>query len=103
MLDLYQADWTTLFTAPRFSQVISMLVILALFTALICLLVLLCCKKTKWQDEAFQKKYGAALQGQDIQDSRKSRNGMICYTVIFFVRRITFVSSVLLMSSFVWA
>ena len=67
---------------------------------------LYCKRRQKWSTEAFQKVYGALLEGTRVDLRQKEVKGnwvMLLVPTIFFFRRLVFISSIILLRKNIFA
>lgn len=102
-LNVYTADWDSASSVVRYSN---MLAVIFLTILGLTPLLLICIYQSKWSqvhDEGFQATYGTFLEGTMLENKRDLKWVLLLLPIIFLVRRIAFIISVLFMSGYLWA
>ena len=101
-LNLEMVDWDTLFPSEKISNAMSVffLIIVSLVPLVFALLV--CWDTKRWKEENFKEKYGAILEGTSEKMQDEGRRLLFFVPLIFFMKRVSFIISVLLLKELIW-
>jgi len=100
-LNINKVDWETPFPAVMYSNVFA-LVGLILVSLLYPLFTVVYYRNfSTLADGQFNKKFGAGLEGTKFK-SKQPNKSILAYPVFFYVRRILFAVSAVLLGDFLW-
>ena len=99
VLNLYTADWDTPYDAVHLSNVLAVIIVSIVGATLLLLIFWLCRNRNKMNDKKFKERTGALVESTNTE---KKKWSLIAVLTMFFLRRITFVMSVIFLEEFVW-
>ena len=91
-LNLKAADWNTPYDALYYSNVLAVIIVSVTGVTLLFFIIWLCVNKNKMNDKKFKQNCGALVESTNTETHKWS---IIAFFVIFFLRRISFVMSVI--------
>ena len=101
-LNYMTADWNSPFPAIQYSNKLSEAIIVLVIFLPIFFLVFYSCMHKRWDNEAFQGRYGSYLDGTNHAAKKRNQWKVILHLTIFFVRRAAFAVSVLWAEDYIW-
>ena len=101
LLNVKELDWDLDFWSVRLSNYLAIIVTVLTCTLPVFFLFFYAYKLKKWEDEKFQRKYGALLEGTD-QERETSQWVVILVPLSFFVRRMTMSLVLVFWHDFLW-
>ena len=102
-LNVHTANWSHPSTKVQYSNILAVIFLVILGTVP---LVLLCFFKRKWhliKDENFLATYGAFLDGTNQDNKRELKWTLLNVPMLFLIRRVAFILSVLYLAGYLWA
>ena len=120
VLNLNNPEWDSPFESIQYSNYLALFFVCTISLVPPCLMLLYCCKINKLKDQAFNKKYGALLLDSNLDHGIRKYNIKldddeevavwyqpkwmkiipIIYGMTFFIRRITFIITVLFLNEY---
>ena len=99
-LNLKSAEWDSVYPSVRYSNYLSALFLAIILAVPVLLGYVLYKNVTKWNDEKFQDKFGSLFEGTDLKKNSKSTT--VAVLLIFLLRRLSIVISVVALEEYVW-
>jgi len=101
-LNLYIIDWDTSFPSEQYSNILSLAFFITAVVVTLYLIYFYIKNLGSAKDESFEGRYGAGLDGTKLGKVH-DRWSIVVYFVVFLIRRIAFVASVIFLGYFLWA
>ena len=99
ILNIDTSEFQTTFPSESYSYILSIVILVLVLIIPILILVFLYRNFDRWQDQKFREIYGTLLDGKKT----KSKWIVIVHLMLFFLRRLVFVLTVIKLGDFLWA
>ena len=101
-MNLRKIDWSNPFSFVKYSNMISLFIILAILISPLVLIYHFYKKRPEWQEDSFKEKHGTMFEGLKTNSELVPKSVVLFMILSFFLRRIIFVAALFLFEDYVW-